>query len=236
MVIPLLLLACLSALAPPAVVDAGSLEQPRQRLRAMNIKPEALDRLLEDVRAASFPELRDSPLTIERFRSDTVFFMSNVDVASAFDDDGPLVLQVFINDAVLQDGPGDEALRAVLAHELAHSLDYVQRDAAEGPGGLLALLPMLVWPPAEEVVERRTDLVAVRRGYGVGLAAYRQWLYQRLPADAVLEKRRVYYSPLELLLLQRLQTRCPDALEAALEHPPTTAAAIARLAPAGCFG
>jgi hypothetical protein len=219
MVISMVLLAGLCGIPATAPLDAA-----------------VLDGWLAEVRSASFPELQASPLTIERFHSDTVFFMSNFDVGSAFDDDSPLALRLFINDAVLIDGPGEDALRAVLAHELAHSLDYVQRDAAEGPAGLVALLPMLLWPPAEAEVERRTDLVAVRRGYGAGLMAYRLWLYRRLPADAVLEKRRVYYSPLELVWLQRLQTRCPEALDAALAHPPPDAAAIARLAPAWCFG
>jgi hypothetical protein len=196
-----------------------------------------LDAWLLEVRAASFPELGDAPLTIERFSSDTVFFMSNIDVGSALHG-GPLHLQLFINDAVLDDDadvPGEIALKAVLAHELAHSLDYVQRFSADGAAGLLPLLPMLAWAPAEEEIERRTDLVAVRRGYGFGLAAYRRWLYRRLPAEAVLEKRRIYYSPLELVWLERLATQCPAALDTAIAHPPRDARAIARLGPATCF-
>jgi hypothetical protein len=194
-------------------------------------EPAAVERLrarIVDVRNASFPELSTLPLEVEPFTSDRVFFMSNVDVVAALD--GALVLRLLVNVAVLQNGPSEAAIDAILAHELAHSLDYAERFSGAGRAGLLGLLPMLVWPPAEEDVERRTDLVAVARGYGLGLIAYRRWLYATLPAEAVLEKRRVYYSPLELDWLTRVARRCPTALAAALRAPPRSAAAIARLA------
>lgn len=197
------------------------------------LTPVDLDRLLIEVRDASFPELTTSTLTTARFDSATVFFMSSFDVAAALDDTRPLQLVVSVNDAVLVDGPSEAAIRAVLAHELGHSLDFVRRRQ-QGAVGLLPLLPMLVWPPAEASMERATDLVAVGRGYGVGLQAYRAWLYRRLDADAVLEKRRVYYSPLELDLLTRLATRCPADF-AAIAAPPPDARGIAALGNATCF-
>ena len=198
------------------------------------LAPADLDRLLVEVRDASFPELATSPVTTTRFDSATVFFMSSFDVVAALDDDEPLRLVVSINDAVLFDAPSEPAIRAVLAHELGHSLDFVRRRHRDGAAGLLPLLPMLVWPPAEAAMERATDLIAVERGYGVGLQAYRAWLYRRLDADAVLEKRRVYYSPLELDLLTRLAARCPAEF-AAITAPPPDARAIAALGDATCF-
>ncbi len=198
-----------------------------------------LEGWLAKVKAASFPELKDVPMRVTRFQSDTVFFMSNFDVVAALDDAGPLQLELFMNDGVFArgGGPGEDAIVAILAHELAHSLDYVKRRQQAGAAGLVGLVPALIWPPAEAEMERHTDLVAVQRGYGRGLIAYRQWLYRNLDADAVAEKRRVYYSPLELDLLTRMAERCPTALEAAIADVPFDARAIVARAGGngGCF-
>ncbi len=201
-----------------------------------------LEGVLQHVKATSFPELRDMPLRISRFQSETVFFMSNFDVVAALDVDAPLQLIVLVNDAVTAfpegAGPSPEAITAIVAHELAHSLDYVQRRARHGNAGLWSLLPSLLWPPAEAQMERRTDLVAVQRGYGAGLIAYRSWLYRTLSPKGVAEKRRVYYSPLELDLLRRLAINCPAVLQSALDGKtvPMDARAIVALADDGaCF-
>ena len=122
-----------------------------------------LDRLILEVRAASFPELSSLSMTTVRFSSPTVFFMSSFDVVIALDDDEPLQLLVSINDAVLRDPPSDLAIRAVLAHELGHSIDVRRRQRA-GARGLFELLLALLWPPAEAQMERATDLIAVGRG------------------------------------------------------------------------
>ena len=195
-----------------------------------------LERLVREEHARAFPEIAAAQLHFATFTSPTVFFMSNFDVGAALDGP-PLALQIFLNPGVfdLDGGPGEVALRAILAHELSHSLDYVRRAVVDGSDGLVGLLPALVWPPAEEEMERRTDLVAVQRGYAEGLIAYRLWLYRVLDDDGVREKRRVYYSPIELSMLGRLQARCPHALAGALSTPPRSAREIARLAPASCF-
>ena len=191
-----------------------------------------IDALLEDVKTTSYPELATTPLTTSTLTSSSVFFASNFDVGGAAA--GDLALVVELNDAVLDDPPSTLALRAVLAHELAHSLDYRQRFDDDGAAGLAGLLPMLVWPPAEEEVERRTDVVAVARGHGAGLAAYRVWLSAHVDAAAAADKRRVYYSPLELDLLTRLFSACPSTTAAAIAHPPRDARAIVALGPS-CF-
>lgn len=188
--------------------------------------------LLAEVKTASYPELAALPMTTDSLSSSSVFFQSNFDVGEALA--GRLALVVDLNEAVLDDPPSDAALRAVLAHELAHSLDYAQRFERDGAAGLVALLPMLVWPPAEEEVERRTDVVAVARGHGVGLIAYRVWLYAHVTDDVVREKRRIYYSPLELDLLTRLFARCPEVVASAVRAPPRDARAIVALGPR-CF-
>ena len=191
-----------------------------------------LPALLEQVRSESFPELVGLPLRTGTLTSSSVFLQSNFDVAAAAA--GVLSLSIDFNDRLLLDPPSIEALRAVLAHELAHSLDYQQRFAVDGAVGLVGLLPLLFWAPAEEEIERRTDVVAVARGFGPGLLAYRIWLYAHIDADAVKDKRRVYYAPLELALLTTLLARCPEVKAAAIAVPPKTAREIVALGP-GCF-
>lgn len=199
------------------------------------VEPVANDevvRELLDVRRQAFPELEALPLTTGELTSDSVFFQSNFDVGAALA--GRLELSIDINPRVLTDGPSPEALRAVLAHELAHSLDYFERFDRRSAAGLVDLAPMLFWAPVQETVERRADVVTVARGFGVGLAAYRAWLYQHVDAEAVADKRRVYYSPLELDLLDRLFRRCPAVRAQAIATPPMTARAIVALGPS-CF-
>lgn len=191
-----------------------------------------IEALLRQVKAASYPELLQTPMTTSTLTSPTTFFQSNFDIGSALD--GDLALVIDINDAVLDDPPSELALRAVLAHELAHSLDYRQRFDSDGKAGLARLLPMLFWPPVEEEIERRTDVVAVARGHGAGLIAFRVWLYAHIDAEAVRQKRRVYYDPLELDLLTRLFAACPTTKATAIARPPQDARGIVALGPA-CF-
>lgn len=190
-----------------------------------------LEAVLQEVRHASFPELEHLTLTTGTLTSSSVFFQSNFDLVVAAG--GVLSLNIDVNERLLDDPPSLAALRAVLAHELAHSLDYQQRFA-RSPWELAGLLPVLFWPPVEEEVERRADVVAVVRGFGRGLLEYRVWLYAHLDAEAVREKRRVYYSPLELALLTMLIERCPAVGPTAIARPPATARAIVALSPS-CF-
>ena len=197
----------------------------------------ALELLLSEVRDGFFPELAGLPLKTGTLPSSpgdrpNFFFQSNFDAGQGAA--GTLALNIEINERIFDDTPSTLALRAVLAHELAHSLDYQQRYAADGARGLVALLPMLFWDPVQEEVERRADIVAVARGFGAGLLSYRVWLYARIDAEAQRDKRRVYYAPLELALLTTLLTRCPQVSADAIAHPPRSAREIVALNPT-CF-
>ena len=79
----------------------------------------------------------------------------------------------------------EEARRAIIAHELAHLAYYAN-------GNRLRLLGLLRFPGKNfrERFEKRADVVALSRGYAQGLKQYRVWLYEHVPPNALLEKKR----------------------------------------------
>ena len=95
-----------------------------------------------------------------------------------------------------------EGMRAIIAHELGH----VQQFNAKARWRSLAYVRMMS-PAFTAQMERRTDLLAIARGYGAGLRAYREWLYQHIPANRRAEKLRNYFAPEEIdALLRQLQS------------------------------
>lgn len=182
-------------------------------------------RLIADDRAR-YPELTGRRVEVSSLNDDAVFFQSNFTIDSALGD-GPLVYVIQANPRAL--AADDDALRGVLAHELAHTLDYETRTRAQ----LVDLLgPALV--PTSSTWERKTDLIAVDRGFGPGLLRFRTWAFRVLAhsnKDALQEKRAVYYGPLELSLLLDVKARCPSLFARFVEEPPATAHGIATRCP-----
>jgi hypothetical protein len=100
-----------------------------------------------------------------------------------------------------------EALRGIVAHELAHA-DYFQCH------NRLALLGLvrLVLPSFRARFERGADLEAIDLGYGEGLKAFRIWLYRNVPADRVWEKKRDYFSPNEIDAINEARAKQPGVI------------------------
>ncbi|MEZ0367880.1 MAG: hypothetical protein ACAI44_02205 [Candidatus Sericytochromatia bacterium] len=157
----------------------------------------ALDQKLTAVQQRSYAELDSARLELGSFSEADSFFQSSFEPLSLL---GPRpVYRIEVNPRLLALDCPPEALEAVLAHELAHTLDYRQG----GPLGVLAIGWQLLLDPAS--YERRTDLQAIFRGYGPGLIRYREWLYRQLTPAQISRKRRIYFSPEEIgLILQRL--------------------------------
>jgi hypothetical protein len=204
------------ALAPLAVDDEA-------RVRAA----------LEDGRV-HFPELEGRQIVLGRLEEETVFFQSSFTPASALQglfDDRPLTYSIEANPRAFAAGIPPDALRGVLGHELAHTLDYELRtDAGVEKLRLVALLPLVLSPSSNDW-ERRTDLVAVDRGFGEGLLRYRAWQFRLLSREAVREKRSIYYGPLELSLLIDVKARCPAVFASFLSKAPGSAREIATRCP-----
>lgn len=182
-----------------------------------------VSRYLQRVQQRSFPELEGRHLEVGLFSEADSFFQSNFEPLSLLTPRPRYRIEV--NPALLSDPCPPEALEAVLAHELSHTLDY-QRG---GPAGVLGIgLWLLSDTPA---YEHRTDLQAILRGYGPGLIAYRRWLYARLDPEQLARKRATYYTPEQIGLIQarlrQLDTAGRRALAARwLARPPLTEAAI----------
>ena len=171
-------------------------------------------RLVEEVKTASYPELKDADIQIKLFNSASDYFQTRFTVTS-FLFRPKLRYLLKVNRRLFDQAATEAALRAILAHELGHILAFKSKARWR----LLALV-QLPSPVFTARFERRTDLLAIARGYGVGLKAYREWLYQHIPARKLTEKKRNYFSPAEIdALLHKMQTQ-PERLKSWLKHPP----------------
>jgi len=144
---------------------------------------------------ASFPRLDGLNLVLETFDSREDFYRARP--RYAWRPPRERVYAVLVNMAVCEDPPPPEAEKAILAHELAHLDAY----SVMGRRALLGLgWEYLVRPggSAVEAFEKEADDAAVRLGHAQGLAAYREWLFPRIPTKAAALKRRLYRTPEEL--------------------------------------
>jgi hypothetical protein len=162
----------------------------------------------------AYPELRDKPITIKAFEETAVFFASNFAPCSVFSD---LEYEIHVNPHAFALGLKGEALDGVIAHELAHTVDYETRSLVDIGAHLLF---------DEQSFERRTDLVAIDRGYGPQLLAYRIWQFSVLTKEQVAQKKRIYYGPLEITLLLDVKSRCSEQFHALFAQPPRSAREI----------
>jgi len=149
-----------------------------------------VEQLLNEVRAASFPELTRVNISIRPLQDDSVFFAAQFRaIPFLFGARMRFVIRSNPKAAVAS----DDALRAVLAHELCHVLYY-----ARGKRVRLLGLARLLSGSYRSRFERSTDLEAIKRGYGAGLKEYRLWLYGAVPAKSLAGKRKDYLSPEEI--------------------------------------
>ncbi len=177
-----------------------------------------IEQLLNDVIQQSFPELKNTKIGLASFKAESVFFQSNFKPLSLLKKNKHYLIQV--NSAILQRQLPKQAAKAILAHELSHTLDYHKG----GVGGILKVGWQIVTD--EDCYEHRTDIQAIARGYGQGLMAYRNWIYTQIPAQDLPHKQATYYQPQEIeVLMQHLseaekQGFKPQLIEIWLKQPP----------------
>lgn len=187
-----------------------------------DVQLERLQAVVDEVRARSFPDLADAAIAVDVLDPDegaTFFALSNFGVVEAVG--GARHYQIVLSRRLLEldVNATRPALYAVVAHELSHTVDYEERDAA----GLFALLPMLWDERSEEQVEKRTDLEAIARGYGPGLIAYRRWQKTVLDDDSYQKKLQIYYDPVEIELIAAALRSCRGLRVLWRRDPPLTA-------------
>ena len=114
--------------------------------------------LLNEIKAASYPELRGAAIQVKLFKSQSDYFHARFAVPQ-FLTGRRMRYIVFINAAVFTRRAPEEGVRAILAHELAHVLYFRRRNRLH----LLGLV-RLASKGFTARFERRADLQAIARG------------------------------------------------------------------------
>ena len=94
-----------------------------------------------------------------------------------------------------------QARIGIMAHELAHVLDYTRRDF----GGILRYGIRYLFKPARKELEARTDRIAVERGFGWQLLAFKEHLRKEAELEPSYRryKARIYLSHKDLRAILR---------------------------------
>ena len=145
--------------------------------------------IITEIVEKSYPELKKAKINVRIFESNANYFQSQFSL-TRFLTCQKLRYNLYVNPEVFNKNAPEEAIRAIIAHELAHVLYYSERNRFELIG-----LVSLIDKSFTARFERRADLEAIARGYGEGLIKYRRWLYQNIPVKNVDEKKRNYFSP-----------------------------------------
>jgi hypothetical protein len=176
--------------------------------------PVALQRDLEVVRDASFPELQNQVVKPRKFESSVDYFRTRFSV-SRFLLLRPMHYFVEINPRIENSGPSADSVCAILAHELVH----ISRMSDGNRLRLLGVVRLLLSGYTARF-ERSTDLEAIRRGYGPGLITFREWVYRNIPAAALKKKHRNYFSPEEIAAIEQMTETKPGLFKYWNKHVP----------------
>lgn len=170
--------------------------------------------LIERIKSSSFPELGKAEIRLQILESHVDFFRTRFGLPQFFLGKKMHYL-IRVNPKLFELRAPEGGLEAIIAHELSHVVYYSQGNRVRLFG-----LTRLLSKTFTARFERWTDLQAISRGYGEGLKAYRQWLYQHVPRNKLEEKRRNYFSPAEIdAILLRIQSR-PELLDYWLKNTP----------------
>ncbi|MEN3333602.1 MAG: hypothetical protein V7641_2967 [Blastocatellia bacterium] len=213
--------ACLIEIPTARAIAVGSsLANDKSRAGSIAQNPDAttgLERanlLVNEIKAAAYPELRDADIQVKLFNSEADYFRARFAIRQFFTGRRMRYL-VFVNAGAFTRQAPEAGLRAIIAHELAHVLYFSQRNRLQLFG-----LVRLATKGFTARFERWADLQAIARGYGEGLKAYRRWLYRNIPAKSLEEKQRDYFSPEEIDAIVSATQQRPEMLVYWLKHVP----------------
>jgi hypothetical protein len=178
--------------------------------------------IIADLVRTSYPELVGTSIEVKPFVSRSDYFQSRFSIG-AFLTRRQMQYILRVNPAIEDRDCPETAIRAIVAHELAHMLSFKRRNR-------LALLGLIRLASADNTreFERRTDLLAISRGYSEGLKEYRRWLYRNVPKQSLPEKYRDYFSPEELDAINEKLRVNPRMMDYWLKHVPRNLAEIKR--------
>jgi hypothetical protein len=184
---------------------------------AQSAKTDAIDQArtcVEEIRKASYPELLQSNIKVKPFRSRSDYFQSSFGIFQFFFYPKMLYI-VRANPAAFELQAPDTGIKAIVAHELAHTF-YYKRGNRLRLFGLIRLLSK----GFTARFERWADLQSISRGYGEGLKEYRMWLYRNVPAEKLTEKKRNYFSPEEIDAIISAVRKRPELMNYWLKDVP----------------
>lgn len=143
--------------------------------------------LVQSSKDQYFPELRKVKVSVSTFRSDAYFLQARPNIKREY--------FIQLNLKLLECPPSEEALVAILVHELEHVKDYIGWSSAKlVKHGIVYSASMKV----KIAYERQTDRKVLEKGLHSGLAGYREWVYQWLTPRELARKRRIYLTPEEI--------------------------------------
>lgn len=158
---------------------------------------EKTQKIVAEIIEKSYPELINERVKVQKFKSDSDYFQSRFSFTRFLTFRRPEYI-IFVNPKVYELNAPENGVRAIIAHEIGHILYYSRKNHFQ----LLGLVNLSTAGFTQKF-ERRTDLEAIKRGYGEGLMAYRNWLYEHIPANKVAAKKRNYFTPEEILAIMK---------------------------------
>jgi len=195
-------------------VRANSSEPARQTTK--DTTGDAVNRsraLVDEIIAASYPELKGADIRIKPFRSRSDYFKARFGFPQYFF--SRMRYLVFANPRVFELRAPEAGVRAIIAHELGHILYFKRRNRVR----LMGLMRLTSKRFSAEF-ERWADLKAISLGYGEGLKEYRRWLYRNVSASKLAEKQRNYFSPEEIDAILTASRRRPELIDYWLKRVP----------------
>lgn len=163
-----------------------------------------------------FPSLQGVSVRLEPLNAKHDFFQSRPDIGTLLTPWRDTEYIVYVNPRIFTMNLSQDAVEAILAHELLHTEHYRE----DGLLGMLWALLAQIFSSVEVSYERGLDIRAIERGYGPGLKSYRHWLYQNLSGDAVAGKKKNYLTPEEITLVEQTLRERPELLPQWREDPP----------------
>lgn len=161
------------------------------------IAVEKTKKYLSAIVGNSFPELENEKIKVETFKSESDFFKARFSF-TRFLTFQNINYIIFVNPKIYRSEVSEEAIIAILAHELAHALYYKEKNRFQ----LLGLVS-LADKNFTAKFERKADLQAIKKGYGEGLIKYREWLYKQISEKALAEKKHNYFTPEEIKAIMK---------------------------------
>lgn len=143
-----------------------------------------------------FPELKNESISVSTFRSNAYFLQAQPVVKTLIKKRRKRKYSVQLNLKLLDCPPEEEALQAILVHELEHVKDYTKWSSGKIAKHGIHYSTSLNF---RAQYERATDEKVLEKGLNLGLAGYRFWVYQWLTPKEYRRKRYIYLTPEEIL-------------------------------------